>query len=269
LLHELEHDLIHWQYFKNIKWVHHMMLLVGWILRPGTMNPWLRRKLHFLHHKTSGTEADMEERGIGNGLKYGIVRVWVMVDTVVGNMVRVIFITPKGLKLAAFKRILRINFPISLATAITTYSFLSFHIANAVASSLGTSIAWSETTLATMSVIGEIMVVLLAPFYLRSFSLNFISSNMHYYGNVNSVIAQTQVLNSPLFWPFQLFCFNFGSTHGIHHFVVNEPFYIRTLTTSAAHQVMREQGVHFNDLGTFRRTNRYEPEVVRGQMANA
>jgi hypothetical protein len=41
------------------------------------------------------------------------------------------------------------------------------------------------------------------------------------------VIQQTQVLNPWWMLPFQLFCFNFGSTHAIHHFVVRDPFYIR------------------------------------------
>lgn len=63
----------------------------------------------------------------------------------------------------------------------------------------------------------------------------------------------------------QAFCFNFGSSHGIHHFVVKEPFYIRQLTVPVAHEVMREMGVRFNDFGTFERANRFvrEEGVVR------
>jgi hypothetical protein len=70
-------------------------------------------------------------------------------------------------------------------------------------------------------------------------------------------MQQTQVLNKWYFLPFQIFCFNFGSTHAIHHFVVSETFYIRQLTASKAHKVMKEQGVRFNDLGAFGRANRY------------
>jgi hypothetical protein len=65
------------------------------------------------------------------------------------------------------------------------------------------------------------------------------------------------VLNRWYLVPAQLFCVNFGSTHAIHHFVPNEPFYIRQLTARAAHRAMRDNGVRFNDLGTFRRANRY------------
>jgi hypothetical protein len=77
------------------------------------------------------------------------------------------------------------------------------------------------------------------------------------------VIEQTQVLNARRFLPFQLFCFNFGSTHAIHHFVANEPFYVRQWTAAAGHAALRANGVPFNDLGTFRRANRrYESAPV-------
>ena len=99
----------------------------------------------------------------------------------------------------------------------------------------------------------------MGPNMLRTFCLHFISSNMHYYGDVEprNIIQQTQVLNAWWLAPMQLFCFNFGSTHAIHHFVVKEPFYIRQATAKRAHAVMRENGVRFNDMGTFRRANRY------------
>ena len=119
-------------------------------------------------------------------------------------------------------------------------------------------LVWPTAINTAMDVINFVTITLIAPFYLRSFCLNFISSNMHYYGGVDSLIKQTQVLNTPLLWPLQLFCFNFGSTHGIHHFVVGEPFYIRQMTTKSAHKVMKENGVRFNDLGTFKRENRFD-----------
>ena len=64
------------------------------------------------------------------------------------------------------------------------------------------------------------------------------------------------MLDSWLMLPFHLFCFNFGSTHAIHHFLVKEPFYIRQMTASAVKPVMRDMGVRFNDFGTFLRANR-------------
>jgi len=67
----------------------------------------------------------------------------------------------------------------------------------------------------------------------------------------------------------QLFCFNFGSTHAIHHFVVKEPFYMRQWTAAYAHQLMREMGVRFNDLGSFRRANSFSLTGLSKPVAKA
>src|SRR5690606_13286913 len=123
----------------------------------------------------------------------------------------------------------------------------------------GSEIAWSASTLTRMAWLNPLVVTWIAPNVLRSFCLHFVSSNMHYYGDVeaDNVIQQTQVLNPWWLLPFQLFCFNFGSTHAIHHFVVKEPFYVRQWTAKQAHAVMREMGVRFNDHGSFTRANRW------------
>ncbi len=258
LLHELEHDLIHWQYFRRQKFVHHFMLLGGWILRQGTINPWIRRHLHFLHHKTSGTIRDKEERGIGNGRPYGFLRWWIMMDTFTGNLVNALINSPKGKRRIHLFRLIAANFPFAVLCAGIWYLFVLFHLIEGIALIAGLSVQWSVSTLQAMAWINTLVVVLIAPFYLRSFCLNFISSNMHYYGDVRSLLEQTQVLNAWYLFPFQLFCFNFGSTHGIHHFVVGEPFYIRQMTAKKAHLAMRENGVRFNDMGTFERANRFQ-----------
>jgi len=151
--------------------------------------------------------------------------------------------------------------PLGLLNWGAWYVFLGFHLVDFVASAAGAPIAWSATTLALMDGITFAVVVLVGPNVLRTFCLHFVSSNMHYYGDVEpgNVIQQTQVLNPWWLWPLQAFCFNFGSTHAIHHFVVKEPFYIRQMTAPVAHRVMREMGVRFNDFGTFARANRWQP----------
>ena len=88
LSHELEHDLIHRQYFKKNAFMHNLMMWVVWIMRPNTINPWYRRKLHFLHHKTSGTQQDLEERLVGNGIGNFLLRYLVMFDGLLGMLVR-------------------------------------------------------------------------------------------------------------------------------------------------------------------------------------
>ncbi len=89
------------------------------------------------------------------------------------------------------------------------------------------------------------VVIIVGPNMLWSFCLHFISSSLHYHGDNESgnVIQETQVLNPWWLYPINFFCFNFGSTHAIHHLVVNEPFYIRQLSASVAHKVMKEMTV--------------------------
>ena len=117
----------------------------------------------------------------------------------------------------------------------------------------------SQTTSMLMNVINSAVVIIVAPNIIRQFCLFFISSNIHYYGDVmpRNALQQTQVMNRWWLWPFQLFCFNFGSTHCIHHFVVKDPFYLRQMTAPFAHKVLAEAGVRFNDFGTYKRANRY------------
>lgn len=87
VLHEIEHDLIHWLYFKKQKAVHHGMLFTVWILRPLTVNPWIRRTLHH-HHKFSGTLHDVEERSVTNGERWTIKRLLTTPDVVLGGLFR-------------------------------------------------------------------------------------------------------------------------------------------------------------------------------------
>ncbi|WP_419737133.1 fatty acid desaturase [Pseudomonas sp. COR18] len=259
LTHELEHDLIHSMYFRRRRVPHNLMLALVWLARPSTINPWVRRHLHLNHHKVSGTEADMEERAITNGEPWGLARLLMVGDNVMSALIRAGRAKSWAHRRAILKRVVLVYAPLALLHWGAWYVFLGFHGANGVAALLGTSIDWSAGTLATMRVIDIAAVVIIGPNVLRTFCLHFISSNMHYYGDVEpgNVIQQTQVLNPWWLWPLQAFCFNFGSTHGIHHFVVKEPFYLRQMTAPVAHKVMAEMGVRFNDFGTFARANRF------------
>jgi hypothetical protein len=122
----------------------------------------------------------------------------------------------------------------------------------------GGALAASGAPAAVLGALQILTVVWIGPNVLRVACLHFITSNIHYYGDVEegNVVEQTQVLNRWWLAPVQLFCANFGSTHGIHHFVPADPFYLRQMTAPVAHRAMRDNGVRFNDLGTFRRANR-------------
>ncbi|AOE82675.1 fatty acid desaturase [Pseudomonas sp. TCU-HL1] len=262
LTHELEHDLIHSMYFRKRKVPHNLMMALVWMARPSTINPWIRRHLHLNHHKASGTETDMEERAITNGEPWGLARLLMVGDNVMSSLIRMGRAKSWAHKRSILWRTLKVYAPLALLNWGTWYVFLGFHAVDALSSSIGTPVAWSTGTLEAMHLVNIAVVVLVGPNVLRTFCLHFVSSNMHYYGDVEpgNVIQQTQVLNPWWMWPLQAFCFNFGSTHAIHHFVVKEPFYIRQLTAPVAHKVMREMGVRFNDFGTFARANRWNPK---------
>ena len=274
LTHELEHDLIHYMYFKKTPWAHHLMLALVWLARPNTISPWARRRLHLHHHKYSGTEHDLEERGISNGMPWGIRRILVISDQLMSvylrpfQMFKMIHLfmekqPEKERKVAMISQLLGF-LPLSMIYYSLCYLFVVFHVGNAVAPIFGYEMLWSESIIEAMPLVNFLTVVWIIPNFIRSFSLQFVSSNMHYYGDIDprDVIKQTQVLNPWWMVPFQLFCCNFGSTHAIHHFVVKEPFYIRQLTSKTAHKVMKEVGVRFNDIGTFKRMNRWNDHKV-------
>jgi len=84
---------------------------------------------------------------------------------------------------------------------------------------------------------------------------------MHYYGGVNNMLEQTHVITSRLFMPFNLFCFNFGKTHTIHHFVPNQPFYLRQMLSKKILDVMRQHNVRFNDFNSIKNANAYDPQA--------
>ncbi len=271
-IHELEHDLIHQMYFRAKPWANSLMLALGWAARASTVNPFVRRKLHLHHHKVSGTESDLEERGITNGTPWGLRRLLMTGD----NMLAV-FLRPnemrratakfiqaqkpanrqEALKMAAEQTLAYM--PIGQLYYALFHGWVVLHAVMWAAPLLGVDIPWPQWTPSVMNALDVFGVVYALPCLLRTFCLHFISSNMHYYGDVEArnAMQQCQVLNPWWLMPMQLFCFNFGSTHAIHHFAVKEPFYVRQWNAKVAHKVMREMGVRFNDFGTFQRANRF------------
>jgi fatty acid desaturase len=248
IAHEIEHDLIHNLYFRRNRVVHDGMMALAWLVRPNTINPWIRRDLHLNHHRVSGTARDLEERAITNGEPFDLKRLVMMTDGVAAMLLRM---PPAGRhRDKLLGKFVASYFPLGWVHFTLWYGFLAVHAARLLAG--GSALpAWTPS-------LDAIVVVWIAPNVLRSFCLNFISSSMHYFGDVTAgnVLEQTQVLDDARFWPFQLFCFNFGGTHAIHHFVPNEPFYVRQWTAPAVRAALRDNGVPFNDLGTFRRANR-------------
>lgn len=271
VLHELEHDLIHWMYFKNNKIIHHGMLLIIWLLRPLTINPWIRRQLHYHHHKFSGTLHDVEERGVTNGEKWSIKRFLFTPDLVIGGLLRVnsLFEDIKRemkdgrLKMELGNQLKRNAVlglvPVTIIAHVILYIFVLLGVLQWFDFSFVEESSFFIGLQSVMNFLQPYIYIILLPNVLRQFCLHFITSNIHYFADVEegNVIEQTQVLNVWWTFPFHVFCFFFGWTHAIHHFVVNETFYVRHLTRKKAQTVLKENGVRFNDLGTFRRANRF------------
>jgi hypothetical protein len=265
ILHELEHDLIHQLYFKKQAMMSHLMLFGVWIFRPLTVNPWFRKYWHIHHHKNSGLKIDIEERGITNGEKWSLIRLLVTPDLLLGFLSRnnkmkkeIREEYEKGNLSKKDLQFLRKTtiwgfLPFGVILHFVWYAYLAYYVLDFL------NISWLSSWKSSVNLLHPIVILIILPNLLRQFCLHFISSNMHYYGDVEegNIIQQTQVLNTWWTIPFHIFCFNFGATHAIHHFVVNEPFYIRQLTAAKAHEVMRKNGVRFNDVGTFLRANRW------------
>ncbi len=272
LTQEIEHDLIHLLYFRHQKVPYHLMLAGAWLCRPNTVSPWYRRRLHMHHHRHSGLATDFEEQVLTNGMPWGVRRLVVTADLLLSMMLRPIYmfrLTLDFLKSQAThgeaghraltRQHLSSFFPLTNLYHLLLSAWAFYHLANWMTGLRGGTPMWDDWVLQGIEVVDLLMITWLLPNTLRMFCLNFITSNMHYFGDIEpgNVMQQCQVLNKWWLFPFQFFCFNFGSTHAIHHFVVRETFYIRQLTAPQAHAVMREMGIRFNDMGTFSRANRW------------
>ena len=251
--HEIEHDLIHKQYFSKKPLIHNFMMLVVWMMRPNTINPWYRRKIHLHHHYTSGTNQDLEERLVGNGIKNPFLRALVIVDGLLGLVINQARFKQE-IKDFSFSKVFNAGFPITTSYFVVLYSVILYHLINVFFPLAPYMPSWG---LSILSVFEFLMVVLVLPNIVRSTSLNFVTSSMHYYGGVNNVFEQTHVLTSRLFAPFHLFCFNFGKTHTIHHYAPNQPFYIRQLISAKINELMKKEGVRFNDFESIKNANAY------------
>ncbi|TAM12607.1 MAG: fatty acid desaturase [Nevskiaceae bacterium] len=276
LTHELEHDLIHLMYFRKNPRANAAMMWLVWLARPSTISPFTRRRMHMHHHMYSGTETDLEEQAITNGLPWGIRRLLMTGDQMLSvylrpfQMRKLVKSYVKAQNPASKAEYLKLvaeqvfgYVPLGYLYYILWHGFIVFHAVDLTATAMGAPVAWPAAVLSAMAVVNFLAVVWLAPNALRMFCLHFVSSNMHYFGDIEArnPVQQCQVLTPWWMLPFQLFCFNFGATHAIHHFVVKEPFYIRQMTARAVYPVMREVGVRFNDIGTFGRANRYRQDL--------
>ncbi len=251
VLHELEHDLIHDLYLAHPV-VRTLVLLVIW-LGKGSLDPWSRGHMHRWHHIVSGQDDDLEERLIGLGLRWGALRLAMTLWPPVGLVLHPRLKRAVRAKLAAGGR-----GPDPRAYRFAPHLLLG----NTVLFLLPVValVAWLQGASWALS----LLVLWVLPNTLRHGCIATLSANSHYVEiRRGAVVEQNQVLDHPLFWPLQLFSWNFGATHVVHHFVVRQPFWRRTLVFPRVRQVLLDAGVPANDLGTFRRANRRLPARAR------
>ncbi len=263
-LHELEHDLIHSLYFKG-KWQEKLMMWGVWIFRGATISPFYRKEIHLHHHKVSGQQDDIEEQILGNGAPFGIKKIIGWLDGRLSYLLyfRKIKKTSPSFRPKAF---IRSAFPVQTLFSLMWDAFLLYHATMITTAIFGWALpAGLESFLAVAGpVLNFIAIVYLVPNMLQRVCLHFITTNMHYFGDIKpgreGLVQQCQILNAWYFIPFHIFCFNFGSTHGIHHFVANQPFYLRQMIAGTSHAAMIKYGVRHNDVANIFRGNRYSLE---------
>jgi fatty acid desaturase len=181
--HELEHDLIHYMYFRKNAFMLNLMMALVWICRPSTINPWARRHLHLHHHKHSGTATDLEERAITNGEKMSPMRLLLMLDLELSIVLRILKV-PKGKRLLAITKGAIGNFPLASAFWVGWHAYVTYWAVKLGAGLMGVSVPWPAVVSENVALANTVAVLVFGPNLLRSFSINFISSNMHYFGDI-------------------------------------------------------------------------------------
>jgi fatty acid desaturase len=257
--HELEHDLIHRLYFKKNAFIQNIMMAIVWIMRPNTVNPWYRRGIHFNHHKTSGTADDIEERVLGNGMQFGWKRILISLDGFLSISLRQKEL--RNMKDYNYFSFVLKGAPLAHIYVALLYSFLLFHGFDFINNYYALNILYPEFTSPLISLLNIVAVVWVLPNALRALCLHNVTAVMHYYGDVDSLLKQCQVINHWAAIPFQIFCFNFGATHTLHHFVVSQPFYLRQMVAKDIYPVLKQNGVRFNDFDSLLRSNRFSKSL--------
>merc|ERR1712137_143741 len=184
------------------------------------------------HHKTSGQVDDIEERLIGLGMPLGLKRLFITISPlgaflVMGQVAK----DSAALKSEPLLDIIKtslLNLPVLLPShlALLAILFPSFVPVGIY------TLCWNVTML------------LFLPNMLRQSCLQLVSTGCHYYGDIpeKNVFFQNQVIDHWVFYPFQLFCFNFGATHIIHHYVSRQPFYLRQMCAPEVANELQKQG---------------------------
>ena len=244
ILHEMEHDLIHDLYLPHA-FVRNSILATIWLVK-ASVDPWKRGRWHRWHHAVSGQAEDIEERLIGMGLPWGPLRILITVFPPVALVIKPALHRAMDRRVAA---------GIRRPTFAHAHATWAFEAVTAVLVSLPLVAigGWFAGAAWTW----PLLVLWVLPNTIRHAAIAFMSSNSHYtHISRNDILEQNQILDHPVFWPLQALCWNFGATHVVHHFLVRQPFWRRTLLFPRVRSMLVEHGVRANDFQSLRRANR-------------
>lgn len=256
ILHEMEHDLIHSLYFSRIPFLKDLSFFIIWVSKLNA-NPWWRKTMHLKHHIFSGQTCDAEERLIGLGMPFGIMRMIVTMHPF-GAMLITAGIR-RDSSYFNLDQMIRWSAVPATINIIMNKLLLAYVVAIYV---------YGDSYSAHLPFLPHWLYWWIKKFHLLSFlpncirqsSIVLMSTLSHYYGDIptKSVFYQNQVLDHWALIPFQFCCFNFGATHIVHHYVPNQPFYLRQMVySSGVREFMIALGVRHNDLGIVARSNNF------------
>ena len=260
LLHEIEHDLIHNLYFSGNQRLQKAVLNLIWLVKLHA-NPFWRRKAHLRHHAKSGQLGDWEERLVGLGDRLGLRRLVTIVHPFgSGLYLKTVAATDPEFDAEKTRQT---NLPAGMGFAVlSTLGLLNLLLPEPLHRVVPQSI-WVF--------VGWLNVVWIVPGVVRHVAITVMATSVHYAGDIPSgeIRYENQIIDHWLYLPLQAFCFNFGATHVIHHYVAIQPFYLRQMVSAKVRPVLLAAGVRHNDLGILRRANRWHGYLGNGTVEDA
>ena len=251
IAHELEHDLIHDLYFSKRPAVYNGAMYLIWFLKLHA-NPFWPKKLHLRHHSYSGQKEDWEERLLGMGQPLG----WRRLAVTLLPFGQVLYFDSIRRRDPKFdpQEAKRANLPLGVPFYVLAAAAILNLLLPSQLHDLLPSAFWQ--------VISTVTVLWVLPSMLRYSCLTLITTASHYADDIpaNSVFFENQILDHWLLWPLQCFCFNFGATHIVHHYMVPQPFYLRQMVATRVRKTLISAGCRHNDLAVIRRANRWNLE---------
>ena len=248
IAHEMEHDLIHDLFFSSHKNLQKYAMYLIWFIKLHS-NPFWRKKVHLRHHVYSGQVQDWEERLLGLGSSFNLRR-----------LIPILHPFGQVVHFRAIRKLDRSFKPNEVVQANRSAAIVFSLLLGLEVLNLALSEKLHQMAPGTMwSIVSSLTVLWILPSVIRNAALSLVTTAVHYGGDIprGAVYFENQILDHWLFMPLQVFCFNFGESHIIHHYVPYQPFYVRAVVAKRVKKQLIDAGVRHNDLGIFARAHRW------------